>query len=229
MCVIPYTCCSLCQTVSRGQSYPPKLSGVQWFWMTGVLKGFQTRNVSMNLSGAWTNNSERVWITYTPLLVLSCWKLGHRDSILNCLEHYNWFEPIFGSLIFRFISVRWIGMQNLPYRRHFSTHLLKTTLFGGSRPTAAVLCPWARHFTPWKYWLITQEAVAPSRYDWKNVDWDVKLQHKLFYIFFLFFYKAKTCLRSREVLFSQPLCIFFLANSAHSFSHVKIFFLYLGH
>ena len=151
MCVIPYTCCSLCQTVSRGQSYPPKLSGVQWFWMTGVLKGFQTRNVSMNLSGAWTNNSERVWITYTPLLLLSCWKLGHRDSILNCLEHYNWFEPIFGSLIFRFISVRWIGMQNLPYRRHFSTHLWKTTLF---------------------------------------------------YIFFSFFYKAKTCLRSRG--FIQP-------------------------
>ena len=49
---------------------------------------------------------------------------------------------------------------------------------GGSRPTAAVLCPWAIHFTPRKYWLITQEAVAPSRYDWKIVDWDVKLQHK---------------------------------------------------
>ena len=26
---------------------------------------------------------------------------------------------------------------------------------GGSKPTAAVLCPWARHFTPRKYWLIT--------------------------------------------------------------------------
>ena len=47
----------------------------------------------------------------------------------------------------------------------------------GSRPTAAVLCPWARHFTPRKYWLITQEAMAPSRHDWKNVDWDVKPQH----------------------------------------------------
>ena len=33
---------------------------------------------------------------------------------------------------------------------------------GGSKPTAAVLCPWARHFTPRKYWLITQEAVAPT-------------------------------------------------------------------
>ena len=32
---------------------------------------------------------------------------------------------------------------------------------GGSKPTAAVLCPWARHFTPRKYWLITQEVVAP--------------------------------------------------------------------
>ena len=47
----------------------------------------------------------------------------------------------------------------------------------GSRPTAAVLCPWARHFTPRKHWLITQEAMAPSRYDWKIVDWDVKPQH----------------------------------------------------
>ena len=49
---------------------------------------------------------------------------------------------------------------------------------GGSIPTAAVLCPWARHFTPGKYWLITQEVVAPSRHDWKIVDWDVKPQHK---------------------------------------------------
>ena len=47
----------------------------------------------------------------------------------------------------------------------------------GSRPTAAVLCPLARHFTPPKYWLITQEAMAPFRHDWKIVDWDVKPQH----------------------------------------------------
>ena len=47
----------------------------------------------------------------------------------------------------------------------------------GSRPTSAVLFPWARHFTPRKYWLITQEAMAPSRHDWKIVDWDVKPQH----------------------------------------------------
>ena len=47
----------------------------------------------------------------------------------------------------------------------------------GSRPTSAVLCPWARHFTPRKYWLITQEAMAPSWHDWKIVDWDVKPQH----------------------------------------------------
>ena len=31
--------------------------------------------------------------------------------------------------------------------------------------STAVLCPCARHFTPQKYWLITQEAVAPSRHD----------------------------------------------------------------
>ena len=39
------------------------------------------------------------------------------------------------------------------------------------------VCPWARHFTPRKYWLITQEAMAPSRHDWKIVDRDVKPQH----------------------------------------------------
>ena len=49
---------------------------------------------------------------------------------------------------------------------------------GGSKPNAAVLCPWVRHFTPRKYWLITQEALGPSRHDWKIVDWDVKPQHK---------------------------------------------------
>ena len=35
----------------------------------------------------------------------------------------------------------------------------------------------ARHFTPRKYRLLTQEAMAPSRHDWKIVDWDVKPQH----------------------------------------------------
>ena len=72
----------------------------------------------------------------------------------------------------------------------------------GSRPTSAVLCPWARHFTPRKYWLITQEAMAPTRHDWKIVDWDVKPQHNqpnlfmifltvrvLFFFFFFFFLK----------------------------------------
>ena len=68
---------------------------------------------------------------------------------------------------------------------HFAHFPFKIALFytperevGDSKPTAAVLCPWARHFTPRKYWLITQEAVAPSRHDWKIVDWDVKPQHK---------------------------------------------------
>ena len=55
---------------------------------------------------------------------------------------------------------------------------------GGSKPTTTVLCPWARHFTPRKYWLITQEAAARSRHDWKIVDWDVKPQHKQTKIFF---------------------------------------------
>ena len=55
---------------------------------------------------------------------------------------------------------------------HDIFHGLLTQDFGQlsmSKPTAAVLCPWARHFTPRKYWLITQEAMAPSRHDWKIV------------------------------------------------------------
>ena len=79
---------------------------------------------------------------------------------------------------------------------HYMAHMHLASLFGdlgtqcrprlyaterargpSSRPTVAVLCPWARHFTPRKYWLITQEAMAPSRHDWKIVDWDVKPQH----------------------------------------------------
>ena len=62
---------------------------------------------------------------------------------------------------------------------------------GGSKPTGAVLCPWARHFTPRKYWLITQEAVAPSWHDWKIVDWDVKPQQTnlYFFIYCLRFFK----------------------------------------
>ena len=158
LCVLHLVaCCSLFGQLVMVSPVPQNwgLSAVQWFWMTGALKGFQTRIVSMNLSGVWTNKSERVWIIYTPLLVLS-WQLGHRDCILNRLEHYNYFEPITGSLIFTLISVKWIGMQNLPYLCHFNTHLWETTLF-----------------------------------------------YSLF--FFFFFYKAKTCLRSREVLFSQPL------------------------
>ena len=31
---------------------------------------------------------------------------------------------------------------------------------------------------PKKYWLNTQEVVAPSRHDYKIVDWDVKPQYK---------------------------------------------------
>ena len=70
---------------------------------------------------------------------------------------------------------------------------------GGSKPTAAVLCPWARHFTPRKYWLITQKAVAPSRHDWKIVDLDIKLQHKQTKLFVLLKLILQTRMRSHPV------------------------------
>ena len=75
----------------------------------------------------------------------------------------------------------------------------------GSKPTAAVLCPWARHFTRRKYWLITQEAMAPSRHDWKIVDWDVKPQHNqpTFVEFRIFFnWKQNACFLKHHCLMS---------------------------
>ena len=68
----------------------------------------------------------------------------------------------------------------------------------GSRPTAAVLCPLARHFNPQKYWLITQEAMAPSRHDWKIVDWDVKPQHNQPTTFDISIIKHDNCLNQYE-------------------------------
>ena len=47
----------------------------------------------------------------------------------------------------------------------------------GSMPISAVLCPWAKHIYSPKSNDNTQEAVDPSRHDWKIVEWDVKHQH----------------------------------------------------
>ena len=119
----------MCRTVSRGNSYPPKLrsewGAVVFDWCIENIS--KTRTVSMNLSRAWNNSRERVWMTYTPLLVLSSQQLGHRDCILNLPQHYNyqvfWVDIyISGFLIFTLISVRWISMQNLSYPCQFSTH-----------------------------------------------------------------------------------------------------------
>ena len=87
---------------------------------------------------------------------------------------------------------------------------------GGSKPTAAVLCPWARHFTPRKYWQITQEAVAPSRHDWKIVDWDVKPQHKQNKLFVLHKLILQTRMRSHPV----GLDVWFFCRTHHLLPYV---------
>ena len=103
-------------------------------------------------------------------------------NFLNILFLYHW-HLCRGVYSFR-LSVRMFVCDSVTYvesgERGGSVVECRTPEreVGGSKPTAAVLCPWARHFTPRKYWLITQEAVAPSRHDWKIVDWDVKPQHK---------------------------------------------------
>ena len=118
------TCCSVGQLVGVSPQNWVGCNGFEWlvYW-----KDFKQEMSPWTLVGLEPATVREY--DYTPLLVLSCWQLVHRDCILNCLEHYNYFEPIFGSLIFRVISVRWIGMQILPYLHHFCTHLWKTTLF----------------------------------------------------------------------------------------------------
>ena len=96
--------------------------------------------------------------------------------------------PLFNSIYLIWLFTKVIRIFIFVYSYYFQStlpsfplHLLPSSPpereVRGSRPTAAVLCPWARHFTPRKYWLITQEAMAPSGHDWKIVDWDVKPQH----------------------------------------------------
>ena len=41
-----------------------------------------------------------------------------------------------------------------------------------------VLCPWVRHFTPRKYWLLPRKRWLRPDMTEKIVDWDVKPQHK---------------------------------------------------
>ena len=93
---------------------------------------------------------------------------------------------------------------------------------GGSKPTAALLCPWARHFTPQKYWLITQEAMAPSRHDWKIADWDVKPQHKQTVYFKVCHQYESNSLLMKEKKYKE--CKFWLFSSPKH-RHQHIFFI----
>ena len=95
------------------------------------------------------------------------------DVVSNTEIKSGWVVILFMATIPVIPNLNAHSKNGVAYDRH--------SLYGrevrGSRPTAAMLCPWARHFTPRKYWLIIQEAMAPSRHDWKIVDWDVKPQH----------------------------------------------------
>ena len=143
------------------------------------------------------------------------------------------------SLVSFRLNIRYdVSLTDLGFEKNFSNVRANTTVFAnqillgerggsvvecrtperevrGSRPTAAVLCPWARHFTPRKYWLITQEAMAPSRHDWKIVDWDVKPQHNQPNIVALAFWASieiekstecqNTILRKWRIRIEQPI------------------------
>ena len=123
-----------------------------------------------------------LWLCFiltVPLMSSDLWLWFFPSALLIDFDLWLWFilsVPLIGSDLWLcfILSVPLLGGE-----RGGSVVECRTPEreVRGSRPTAAVLCPWARHFTPRKYWLITQEAMAPSRYDWKIVDWDVKPQH----------------------------------------------------
>ena len=72
--------------------------------MTGAPKGFQIRNVSMNISGAWTNNSETVWIIYTPLL--TAWPQGLHPEPSRALQLF-WVDIWLFDMETRISEMNW--------------------------------------------------------------------------------------------------------------------------
>ena len=143
---------------------------------------------SVDKYSRWQPSLINLFIAFSSdLLELYCQELVYTILFMN----KNYSNGNTRALISTFVYLRyWLFRMSVYYINNVFLPLLVGERGGsvvecrtperevrGSRPTAAVLCPWARHFTPRKYWLITQEAIAPSRHDWKIVDWDVKPQH----------------------------------------------------
>ena len=170
----------------------------QWAWRTNVISKTPLKTVPYHL--VWTYNGKKMIAWHSPifgisfvarkiLLVLKPWKLITWSLQTDYRKIVKLFfnRPLQRS-VWNITTRDIVGMQ--VYRSLYFTFAqgerggsvvecpTPEREVGGSIPTAAVLCPWARHFTPRKYWLITQEALAPSQHDWKIVDWDVKPQHK---------------------------------------------------
>ena len=148
-----------------------KLTG--WGWLTNKYTCLPIRADSDKKKHACLP----IWLTILPSYTAYVSELTQKHFCLPFLPYVsrltNW--PMYLSA-----SLGWL-LPNLPLGGERGGSVVECRTpereVRGSRPTAAVLCPWARHFTPRKYSLITQEAMAPSRHDWKIVDWDVKPQH----------------------------------------------------
>ena len=159
---------------------------------------------------------------------------GNIGSIICQINEWHHVNARILFIIYKLIKYRKILMK-------YNAYFLKSDIFTREKcsekyqlldswHTAAVLCPWARHFTPRKYWLMTQEAVAPSRHDWKIVDWDVKPQHKqtnkihdknlnilyicmrvfccccffcFFFVCFFFFFRCKKSCKHKNILIKE--------------------------
>ena len=133
----------------------PYFSGVMALWKFRHFKLVSNLSKKLFELGAWNFGSadRRWWVDYLITV-------GRHKGIWSSETSVRRFWSSSGG-------ARWLsGRVSDSGARGpgFETYLLR-------------VCPWARHFTPRKYWLITQEAMAPSRHDWKIVDRDVKPQH----------------------------------------------------
>ena len=165
---------------SEGSGETARMHRLTWTFDDRILSSNHVYNTSWNKkhNGA---KYDSTYITLDAVVIALVLANGTRKGFRHYFEWAHWTQSQLNTLN-KLMKVTVFREPNFPYgkgERGGSVVECRTPEreVRGSRRTSAVLCPWARYFTPRKYWLITQEAMAPSRHDWKIVEWDVKPQH----------------------------------------------------
>ena len=124
---------------------------------------------------------------YNTLMVLyfsGFRSVGRSVAIQSHCSLYSWFHRNISTRNIEYKPLTDMQRMEFPIiiRERGGVAVERRTLyleFLGSIPTVVtVLCPWARHINSLQYWLNPGKELAPSRHNWKIVDWDVKPQYK---------------------------------------------------